>query len=248
LRQEFSKMQRVKRLLLLAACAAVGAGCGGASAPKDGAHFAVTAQVIDSETGRPVPAKTPKRPVPELSAVDKAAPILRKLEPLPEPAQDPGPGPNSPAARPQLSPEEETLLGVARERPFVPVESRVGGQPAVMNFVGGDEQCRTVAVTYPARRVAELWRVCADGQFALDREAEAIPDLPEDPGLRAARQATMHWAFANGRADSTYGELIIRAQSSGQRDQNGCTVIRSAVTWNGVTIGMSDETICLGSE
>jgi len=237
-------MQRVKRCLLLMACAAAGAGCGGASAPKEGAHFAVTAQVVDSRTGRPVPAKSPRRPVAERPPVDPDVPMVRKLEPLPEPE----PEPTSSAAPPQLSPEEETLLGVAHERPFVPVESRVGGQPAVMNFVGGDEQCRTVAVTYPARRVAELWRVCADGQFALDREAEAIPDLPEDPGLRAARQATVHWAFANGRADSSYGELMIRAQSSGQRDQNGCTVIRSAVTWNGVTIGMSDETICPGGE
>jgi hypothetical protein len=235
---------RVVRLGFSAyACAMVLAsvGCGG-SDPIAPSGYAVTAQVIDSRTGQPVsPPKAAKRPPPEIPSARAAEPVFRKLEPIP----DAEPGPDVQTAPPQRSPEEEALIAVARERPFLPVEARVGGQAVVMNFVGGDDRCRTVAVTYPARRVAELWRVCSDGQYTLDREAEAIPDLPNDPGLQAARQAAAHWAYANnGRGDSAYGELMIRAQASGQKDQNGCMVVRNAVTWNGITIGVNDDTVC----
>jgi len=218
-------------------------GCGGAE-PIAPSRYEVTAQVIDSRTGQPVsPPKPAKRPTPELPSVRAAEPVFRKLEPIPDVEPEPGAQP-----APQRTAEEEALVGVARERPFLPVEASVDGQAVVMNFVGGDDRCRTVAVTYPARRVAELWRVCSDGQYTLDREAEAIPDLPNDPGLQAARQAAAHWAYANGRADSSYGELMVRAQASGQKDQNGCMVVRNAVTWNGVTIGMNDDILCSAPE
>lgn len=236
-------MCRVNSGLRLALCAMVATGCSQQPAPIEPGRYAVSAQVVDSRTGRPAPPQPPTQAASELPEPRATEPVLRKLEPLPATPHEP----DEPMA-PQRSPEEEALLGVARERPFVPVESRVNGQPAVMSFVGGDDRCRTVAITYPARRVAELWRACADGRFALDREAEAIPDLPDDPGLQAARQATTHWAYVNGRADAAYGEVMIRAQSSGQPDRNGCMTIRNAVTWNGVAIGMMDETVCTPPE
>jgi hypothetical protein len=55
-------------------------------------------------------------------------------------------------------------------------------------------------------------------------------------------------AYANSRALSQFGELTIRAQSSGSPDANGCMAIRSAVSWNGITVGMADETICSAGE
>jgi hypothetical protein len=124
----------------------------------------------------------------------------------------------------------------------------VNGQPVVMAFVGGDDRCRTVAVTYTTQSVAELWRVCTDGQFSLDREAEPIPAVVNDPALLAMRQAVVHRAYIDGRAVAPYGELMVKAQSTGQPDANGCMMIRSAVSWNGVAVGMSDETICSHGE
>ena len=236
---------RLSPVLLLACLAAV-VGCGAEPTRMPPTNFAVSAQVVDARTGRPIPPSAERRKRPAPPSASSGVPIFRKLEPIPE-TSSPVQTPEAPAPR-QLSPEEESLIGVARERPFVPIEIGVNGESAVLSFVGGDEQCRTVAVTYPARRVAELWRVCAEGGYALDRDAEPIPELPADPALVAARQAASHLAYQNGRADSAFGELVVRAQSSGAPDQNGCMAVRNAVTWNGITIAMADETICAAAD
>jgi hypothetical protein len=225
---------------------AMATGCARPPAPPDAEHFKVSAQVVDSKTGQPVQPPPVRRPVRTVLPEDRQQPVLKRLEPAPPPDER-EPRTEQPSTRTPRTPEEETLLAVARDRPFVPVDSRVGGQPVVMSFAGGDDRCRTVAVTYTAQLVAELWRVCADGQVTLDREAEPIP-VANDPGLLAARQSAVHMAYANSRALSQFGELTIRAQSSGSPDANGCMAIRSAVSWNGITVGMADETICSAGE
>ncbi len=136
-------------------------------------------------------------------------------------------------------------MRVASERPAVPLDGLVNGEAAVVNFVSGDQQCSTLAITYPARRVSEIWRVCADRQFVLTRRAEPTPVVPDDAGIEPARLMAVHSAYHEGRASVPYGPLTISAQSAGSPDERGCVMIRSALSWQGIPMAMTDETICL---
>jgi hypothetical protein len=139
-------------------------------------------------------------------------------------------------------------LRVAKERPTVPVEGSINGEPVVATCVGGNDQCRTVAVTSPARALAEIWQVCANGQIALERPAEPTPPLPNDPGLQTARQIVVFEAHSRGQATLPYGELLVSAKSTGQPDAKGCTIVRCAVNWQGMVLDMRDEHVCSPSE
>jgi len=143
-----------------------------------------------------------------------------------------------------LNPEEQFLLRVAWDRPAVPLDGTINGEPAVAGYISGDQGCSQVGVTYPGRRVSEIWRVCADRQFMLERKAEPTPGVPDDPGLEANRMFAVHTAYNEGRASVSYGPMLIGAQTSGAPDPRGCVLIRSALTWQGIPMATRDETIC----
>jgi hypothetical protein len=149
---------------------------------------------------------------------------------------------------PQRTPEEEFLLRVARERPLVPAEGAINGEPVVASCAGGNDQCRTVVVTSPARRLAEMWQVCANGEIALERQAEPTPAPPNDPGLQTTRQMVIFEAHARREAALNYGEFVVSAKSAGQPDAKGCTLVRCAVSWQGIVLDLRDEHVCSPNE
>jgi hypothetical protein len=152
--------------------------------------------------------------------------------------------PSSAAELPSLHAEEQFLLRVAWDRPAVPLDGTINGEPAVVGYIGGEQGCSRLGVTYPGRRVSEVWRVCADRQFTVDRKAEPTPSVPDDPGVEASRMFAIQSAYQEGRASMQFGPWSISAQSGGLPDARGCVLIRSALSWQGLPVATRDETIC----
>ncbi|MCU0735260.1 MAG: hypothetical protein MUF20_07020 [Methylotetracoccus sp.] len=254
---------RALALSILAGCPGCATTNSGADAPPP-SRYKVTARVVDvapgspggtgagtgavaAELAAPKIAAQPSQSLPTSGPGATKAPTHsgdERLSPKEragtaealEPRRDIEPPPN---------PEEQFLMRVASERPAVPLDGLVNGEAAVVNFVSGDQQCSTLAITYPARRVSEIWRVCADRQFVLTRRAEPTPVVPDDAGIEPARLMAVHSAYHEGRASVPYGPLTISAQSAGSPDERGCVMIRSALSWQGIPMAMTDETICL---
>ncbi len=238
-------------------------GCATTESAGDGpppSRYKVTTRVVDIAPGSPgitsdgagtgttapqVSAQPSRSPAQENSRITRGpVPIVDDALPA-----DPSAGvTESPQPRrtiePPLNPEEQFLLRVAAERPAVPLDGSVNGEAALVNFVRGDAQCSTLAITYPLRRVSEIWRVCADRQFVLERKAEPTPLVPEDAGIEPTRLMAVHTAYHDGRASVDYGSLTVRAQSAGTPDARGCVMIRSALSWHGIPMATSDDTIC----
>lgn len=241
-------------------------GCAGMSSDPEvppESRYKVSARVVDIAPKQPgalsVDASRPRSNEPEQKPPAPPSAIVAQKDPTPAKATTPiRPESSSaeenvePAERPDLqrptepaqNPEEQFLLRVAAERPVVPLDGSVNGEAAVVNYVSGDTQCSRLAITYPERRVSELWRVCADRQFVLERKAEPTPTVPDDPGLEATRRIAVHSAYNDGHASVDYGPFTVSAQSGGPPDARGCMFIRSALSWQGIAMATNDETIC----
>lgn len=244
-------------------------GCAAMSPDPDAAlenHYQVTARVVDIAPKRPgalgdlpvlpgrqssdVPGPKPHLPrsetTPKKDPVEAIAPV--PIEPerfLSDQSAEPPKTLEPPRTpEPGLNPEELFLLRVAAERPAVPLDGSINGETAVANYSSGDNQCSRVAITYPERRVSEIWRVCADRQFILERKAEPTPTVPDDPGLEATRRIAVHSAYNDGHASVPFGPFTVSAQSAGPSDARGCMLIRSALSWHGIAMATHDETIC----
>lgn len=244
---------------VLSVCAMC-AGC--ASAPSDGdslppSSYKVTARVVDSAQdpvgvpanpasspgSRSAPSDVPPRPSPAAPAPEAFKVEHYSVE---DSSTTPSQNFESPhATEPPVNPEEQFLMRVASERPAVPLDGSVSGEAVLANFVNGDTRCSRLAISYLARRVSEIWRVCADREFTLERKAEPTPAVPDDPGLEPSRLMAVHSAYNGGRATVPYGPLTISAQSGGLPDARGCMLIRSALSWQGIPMAITDETICL---
>lgn len=248
-------------LLILVGCP----GCATTESDGNGtppSRYKVTARVVDVAPGRPgtggdstaavgsvAPGASPQparsRAAQEHSEATKA-PVAIGAERLPsEPSTGTAENPEPRRQiEPPLNPEEQFLLRVAAERPAVPLDGSVNGEPALVNFVSGDPQCSSLAITYPVRRVSEIWRVCADRRFVLERKAEPTPLVPEDPLIEPTRLMAVHSAYDAGHASIAYGSLTISAQAAGSPDARGCVLIRSALSWQGIPMATSDDIIC----
>lgn len=147
---------------------------------------------------------------------------------------------------PSADAEERFMLRIAWDRPQVPLDGTINGEPVVVGYIAGEEGCSHLGVTYPVRRVSEIWRVCADRQFLLERKAEPTPGIPDDPGLEAHRMFAVQSAYNEGRASVPFGPMVIGAQAGDPPDARGCRLIRSALSWQGIPVATRDETICRG--
>ncbi len=243
-------------LSLFVACA----GCTGTPSDRDTLpppSHRVTARVVDTASGRTDPSGSRAAPIaaaPSDVSIAPPSPANKTPESIrveAYTAEDSArPAENRAPTRPEESaanPEEQFLLRVAVERPAVPLDGSINGEPVLAGFIGGDTQCSRLAVSYPARRVSEIWRVCADRQFILERKAEPTPTVPDDPALEPSRLMAVRSAYYEGRATFPYGPMTISAQANGQPDARGCMLVRSALSWQGIPMATADETICAPS-
>ncbi|MFO1417884.1 MAG: hypothetical protein U1E83_04380 [Methylotetracoccus sp.] len=222
--------------------------------------YKVTAQVVDSRTGKPVPEHKPvARPRPSPAILDKlglepnpptpeaivppegGATEPRPLEPdpIPPPVAEPSPPPE-----PQFTPDEEFLLRVAREHPIIPVEGTINGELVVANVVNSDAVCALIAVSSPARSFSEIWRVCQKGPIELHRGAEPLPPIPRGAELDAAQQMTVNMAYEGGEAAMPLGDYRITARTMTPKDERGCALVRSALLWRGIALDIKDVAAC----
>jgi hypothetical protein len=140
--------------------------------------------------------------------------------------------------------DEELLMNVAQSRPQGPVKGMMGDQVVLASYLGGDDDCRVVAITYGALKLSETWQVCASGQMSLLREAEPLPDLTNNAEFVSIRQTMTHSAYATGLATWRDDAFLIVARAVSPPDGNACRLVETVVTWQGRAVELLEEQIC----
>lgn len=145
-------------------------------------------------------------------------------------------GEETPAA---FSPEERFARDVARQRLIGSVESTIANWHLRGSYVARQGECNVVNMQNLTLKHATDYLVCGD---RVTRAQGVAPSFPAEGKL--TRMSVARLAWTNGQAKQTWGGYDIQGRTLGPMRADGCAVVQTTVTYQGMLVDQTQEKIC----